>query len=100
MRTLYAGYEEIFDDHLEAVRDKRRAKVSRQAIDLHIFVTRDKQYRVVGDLIISPWWSFRKAAGGPWRERLYGTPVKSPRPKRRKGKRSKTFYISGPRFPR
>lgn len=99
MRTLYAGYDEVFDNYLEAVRDRRRARVRREAINLTISVGRNKQYWVVGDSIVGP-WSCRRAKNGKWRTLLYGYPVRPPRPKGRKGKQSKILYIRWPMFPR
>lgn len=98
MRTLYCGYEEEFDDNLEAERAKRRARVRREAINLNIFGRRG-HYLVVGDLIMGP-WSYKLTKGGEWRAVFDGTPVDSPRPKHRKGKRAKILRIRRPMFPR
>ncbi|WP_128970826.1 hypothetical protein [Bradyrhizobium tropiciagri] len=99
MRTFRAAFEEEFDDHLEAVRARRRAIVRREAIYVHIFGRRNKHLILCGDAICGPWaWTINH--NGIARERFFGTPIKPPQPKRRKGKRVKLVHIGRPRFPR
>lgn len=88
MRVLRAAFEETFETHLEALRAKRRAIVRREVASKPpplIFVTSERRYRLVGDAIVSSWsWSMNH--NGVARERLFGAPVKPPRPKYVKGK--------------
>jgi len=91
MRVLWADFEEIFDTHLEAIRAKRRAIVRREMASEPppaIFVTSGRRYRLVGYAIVSP-WSSSVNHKGVVRQRLFGTPVKPPRPKHRKGRRAR-----------
>jgi hypothetical protein len=102
MRIVWTGiYPGHFDKLWEARRAKRQAIARREVLakpEPTIVRLRDGRYLVRGALILgaSFGWTNGTASGSP-REVFVGTPVKQPRPKRRKNKRSPRAIVGAPR---
>jgi hypothetical protein len=92
MRIVWTGIYPDFDTLWEARRAKRQAIARREVLakpEPMIVRMHDGRYLVRGALILGGSFGWRSGtAGGSPREVLVGTPVKPPRPKRRKDKRS------------
>jgi hypothetical protein len=92
MRFIWTGIDpDRFETFLEAYKAKRRAVARRQALvkPEPVIVRMRGRYLIKGALILGRSFGWTSGtAGGPPREVLIGTPVKPPRPKHRKGKRS------------